>query len=134
VGKLKRSVGSPVEVDDAVADIKTLHARYRDHLLGVAVTRYQVPEADAEDLIHEALLAFVHLPKRKRIANGREWLAVAVGIFCRQYWRAKGRTDTLPDDIDEQAGDRLVGKDSADVRAARPLSVLKLFVDTYRNM
>jgi Sigma-70 region 2 len=126
-------VGGPGEIDPEWAgDAETLYRRHRTLLISVAVGRFRVPEGDAENLIHEVLLTFVQHPKR--IAHAWEWLVAAISNASRHYWRAHGRTPALPDRVGERAYDSLADADSWDLRTARSMSVLELFVSTYANL
>ncbi len=51
--------------------------------------RYRVPPSDAEDLLQEALLVFVH--KREGIHHPEGWLIGTLRNRCLAYWRARRR-------------------------------------------
>lgn len=68
--------------------LEELLARIHPKLRAIAC-RYHVPEHDAEDLIQQALLAFVQ--KQKLVRNVETWLAGTVRKQCLMYLRSRRR-------------------------------------------
>ena len=66
---------------------------------------YHVPPEDAEDLVQETLMQFVH--KRRDIHSPEQWLGGALRNQCRMYWRTRSRRLTVAVDdaiLDVMAG------------------------------
>jgi len=53
------------------------------------VRRFRIPEADADDLVQEALLTF--LVKRASVVSPRPWLIAVLRNRCLLYWRRRRR-------------------------------------------
>lgn len=72
--------------------------------LGAILGAFRVPTEDAEDLLQDALLAFVL--KAPRISSPPDWLAEALRLRCRQYVRTRIRHRTRSlDDLQPKARD-----------------------------
>ncbi|HEX9986831.1 MAG TPA: sigma-70 family RNA polymerase sigma factor [Thermoanaerobaculia bacterium] len=82
-------------------DVETLYIQHRNLLLYVACRKFRVPECDAENLIQEVFLSF--LQTGTKIENVRAWLVAAMCNASRHYWRAQGRTESLPDDFNDHS-------------------------------
>jgi RNA polymerase sigma factor (sigma-70 family) len=94
------SVSDPLPAGDGEKiDAGTLYVQHRPLLLFVASRKFGVPEADAENLIHEVFVSF--LQTQSTIHNIRAWLVAAVCNASRYYWRVNGRSEPLPDDIND---------------------------------
>ena len=52
-------------------------------------SRFRVPPQDAEDVLQQTLLTFLH--KRDSIYDPERWLLGALRNRCRLYWRARSR-------------------------------------------
>src|SRR5687767_14431947 len=67
--------------------------------------RFRIPPQDREDLLQEALLAFV--AKREQVLSPRAWLFSAVRNQCRVFWmrRRRGLFEALDDTILETFND-----------------------------
>lgn len=52
--------------------------------------RFRIPEQDAEDLLQQALLAYVR--KRHTVLDPPNWLAGTLRNRCLKYWRARRRS------------------------------------------
>jgi len=65
----------------------------------VAAVKFRVPDADAEALVHEAMVAL--LTTRDGIVNVRAWLVAAVCNGSRHYWRCRAHFEPLPCDLEE---------------------------------
>jgi RNA polymerase sigma-70 factor (ECF subfamily) len=81
-------------------DVGELYVTHRQLLMFVAARKFRIPEMEAENLIQEVFLSFLQVSGR--IENVRGWLVAAVCNASRHYWRAQGRTESLPDDIGER--------------------------------
>jgi RNA polymerase sigma factor (sigma-70 family) len=90
----------PIDKDEP-EDVESLYVRHRTLLFFVACRKFRIPECDAENLIQEVFLSF--LQTGTRIDNTRAWLVAAMCNASRHYWRAQGRTESLPEDFVEQS-------------------------------
>jgi RNA polymerase sigma factor (sigma-70 family) len=88
--------GAPPSVAD---DVETLYIQHRNLLLFVACRKFRIPDCDAEALIQEVFLSF--LQTGTKIDNVRAWLVAAMCNASRHYWRASGRTESLPDNYND---------------------------------
>lgn len=82
-------------------DVEVLYVQHRSLLLYVACRKFRVPETDAENLIQEVFLSY--LQTGTTIDKPRAWLVAAMCNASRHYWRASGRTESLPEDFNEQS-------------------------------
>jgi RNA polymerase sigma factor (sigma-70 family) len=80
-------------------DVETLYIEHRSLLLYVACRKFRIPDCDAENLIQEVFLSF--LQTGTKIDNVRAWLVAAMCNASRHYWRASGRTESLPEDFND---------------------------------
>lgn len=85
----------------AADDVETLYIQHRTLLLYVACRKFRIPDPDAENLIQEVFLSY--LQTATKIENIRAWLVAAMCNASRHYWRAQGRTESLPDNIDDHS-------------------------------
>src|SRR6185436_15573781 len=85
----------------AADDVETLYRERRSLLLYVASRKFRIPESDAENLVQEVFLSF--LQSGTKIDNVRAWLVAAMCNASRHYWRAQGRTESLPEDISDHS-------------------------------
>lgn len=67
-------------------------------LVGFALRRFRLPEAEAENLAQELFLAL--LENRRPVRNVRRWLVGAMANSCRAWWR-KQRGDEGGGELDE---------------------------------
>jgi RNA polymerase sigma factor (sigma-70 family) len=81
-------------------EIEALYLEHRRLLLFVACRKFGVPDNDAEGLMQEVFLSF--LQAGERIVNVRAWLVAAMCNASRHYWRCQGRTEALPDDMNDR--------------------------------
>src|ERR1041385_1422913 len=87
----------PVEPHLLSADeVEALYLEHRTLLLFIASRKFHIGDGEAENLIQEVFLSF--LQTCTRIDNVRAWLVAAMCNASRHYWRAQGRTESLPDD------------------------------------
>lgn len=84
----------------AEVDVGGLYVEFRMLLLSVACRKFRIPECEAENLIQEVFLSY--LQAGTRIENVKSWLVAAMCNASRHYWRAQGRTESLPDDYGER--------------------------------
>lgn len=82
-------------------DVGALYEEYRDLLLFIASRKFRIGDGDAENLIQEVFLAY--LQNEAQVENTRSWLVAAMCNASRAYWRTQARTESLPDDIDDQS-------------------------------
>jgi len=93
------AVPPPLEVP-AEVDIGVMYVDYRMLLLSVVGLKFHITECEAENLIQEVFLSY--LQAGTRIENAKAWLVAAMCNASRHYWRAQGRTESLPDDYGER--------------------------------
>lgn len=92
---LEAKVADPAEASRCEAE-----RVYRQHyslLRYLARQRYNIPENDSENLIHEVFLSY--LSATEEIRNPRSWLVGAICNASRYYWRSSARTESLPADF-----------------------------------
>ena len=98
--KAKRESAKPsraVEPHLLSADeVEVLYIEHRTLLLFIASRKFHIADGEAENLIQDVFLSF--LQTCTRIDNVRSWLVAAMCNASRHYWRAQGRTESLPDD------------------------------------
>jgi RNA polymerase sigma factor (sigma-70 family) len=82
-------------------EVETLYLEHRNLLLFIACRKFRIAESDAENLIQEVFLSF--LQTGTKIDNIRAWLVAAMCNASRHYWRAQGRTESLPEDFNDQS-------------------------------
>jgi RNA polymerase sigma factor (sigma-70 family) len=75
-------------VDDQ--HFEAIYEKYFPLLAQIAVFKFQVPETDAEALVHDVLIGY--LRKSEEIVELRAWLIGAICYASRHYWRLNGRT------------------------------------------
>lgn len=92
---------APVAVPTPADDVEKLYLEHRTLLLYVACRKFRIPDCDAENLIQEVFLSF--LQTGTKIDNVRAWLVAAMCNASRHYWRASGRTESLPEDFNDQS-------------------------------
>jgi len=99
-GKAKRESAKPsraVEPHLLSADeVEVLYVEHRTLLLFIASRKFHIADGEAENLIQDVFLSF--LQTCTRIDNVRSWLVAAMCNASRHFWRAQGRTESLPDD------------------------------------
>src|SRR5204862_833142 len=96
-----QSTAVPPPLDaPAEVDIGVMYVEYRMLLLSVGCRKFRIPECEAENLIQEVFLSY--LQAGTRIENAKAWLVAAMCNPSRHYWRAQGRTESLPDDFGDQ--------------------------------
>ena len=69
---------------------EAVYEQYFPLLAQIAVFKFQVPDADAEALVHDVLISY--LRKSEDIVELRRWLIGAICYASRHYWRLNGRT------------------------------------------
>ncbi|HVR40279.1 MAG TPA: sigma-70 family RNA polymerase sigma factor [Thermoanaerobaculia bacterium] len=83
----------------AADEVESLYIEHRKLLLFVACRKFRIPDCDAEALIQEVFLSY--LQTGTKIDNVRGWLVAAICNASRHYWRASGRTESLPDNYND---------------------------------
>jgi RNA polymerase sigma factor (sigma-70 family) len=91
----------PLPPSPAADDVEALYIQHRKLLLYVACRKFRVPESDAESLTQEVFLSF--LQNGTKIDNVRAWLVAAMCNASRHFWRASGRTESLPEDFNDHS-------------------------------
>jgi RNA polymerase sigma factor (sigma-70 family) len=92
---------APAATPTPADDVETLYIEHRSLLLYVACRKFRIPDSDAENLIQEVFLSF--LQTGTKIDNVRAWLVAAMCNASRHYWRASGRTESLPEDFNDHS-------------------------------
>ncbi|HVG25950.1 MAG TPA: sigma-70 family RNA polymerase sigma factor [Thermoanaerobaculia bacterium] len=87
-------------VDDQ--HFEAIYEQYFPLLAQIAVFKFQVPDTDAEALVHDVLISY--LRKSEDILDLRPWLIGAICYASRHYWRLNGRTSGAESEV---AGDRV---------------------------
>lgn len=82
-------------------EVEALYKQYRKLLLFTACRKFRVPDADSESLIQEVFVSYMQVGTAVR--DVRSWLVAAMCNASRSYWRAQGRTESLPDDFGERS-------------------------------
>jgi len=88
-------------------DVGAIYEEHYDLLVGIAVSRFRIPQADAETLAHEVFLDF--LLRAPGVNDQRAWLIACICNASKHYLRTAQRTEPLPE----------AGPDPADPRSAR---------------
>lgn len=87
---------------------EAVYEQYFDLLVQVAVYKFQVPDSEAETLVHDVLISY--LRKSNDVIELRSWLIGAICHASRHYWRLNGRT------VGEEASIELDRADPASLR------------------
>lgn len=74
--------------------VESAYDQHYDVVRFIATREYRLPEADADQLIHDVFLAFIR--HHEGIGNDRAWLVQATRNACRNYWRDLKPTEELP--------------------------------------
>lgn len=122
-------------VDDQ--HFEAVYTQYFDLLAQIAVFKFQVPDADAEALVHDVLISY--LRKAHDIVDLRPWLIGAICYASRHYWRLNGRTSGVEagelevDRVDpaslrilDSLPDQIAAREALDCLAPRCREILRL--------
>ena len=122
-------------VDDQ--HFEAVYTQYFDLLAQIAVFKFQVPDADAEALVHDVLISY--LRKAHDIIDLRPWLIGAICYASRHYWRLNGRTSGVEageleaDRVDpaslrilDSLPDQIAAREALDCLAPRCREILRL--------
>jgi RNA polymerase sigma factor (sigma-70 family) len=121
-------------VDDL--PFEAVYEQYFPLLAQIAVFKFQVPDADAEALVHDVLISY--LRKSKDILDLRPWLIGAICYASRHYWRLNGRTmgveaEPIGDRVDpaslrilDSLPDQLAAREALECLAPRCREVLQM--------
>ncbi|HUP60005.1 MAG TPA: sigma-70 family RNA polymerase sigma factor [Thermoanaerobaculia bacterium] len=85
--------------------VEILYNKHRSLLLYVAARKFRVPESEAENLVQEVFYSFLQSVSKEestKIENVRAWLVAAMCNASRHFWRASGRTESLPEDFQDR--------------------------------
>ena len=82
------SVQPRPRVDDE--QFEAIYVEYFDFMVQIAVFKFQVPDTEAETLVHDVLYSY--LKKSGDVMDLRPWLIGAICYASRHYWRLNGRT------------------------------------------
>ena len=69
---------------------EAVYETYFDLLVQIAVYKFQVPDTEAETLVHDVLISY--LRKGDDVIDLRPWLIGAICYASRHYWRLNSRT------------------------------------------
>ncbi len=104
--------GQAIEEGSFEELLKGLEPRFR-----TVFARFRIPEQDAEDLLQQALLAYVR--KRHAVRNPESWLLGTLRNRCLKYWRARRRSLYTAVDsaiLETVAGDGAPSQERSDMR------------------
>lgn len=90
-----------VTAHSSCEQMEDVYRLYYDLLLYVARRRFRVPPGDAENLIQEVFVAYISATQEVR--DVRAWLLGAISNASRHYWRVRGRTDQLSNDLSKKS-------------------------------
>lgn len=93
-------VRSTAKEPPQASDVEALYNEHRTLLLFIACRKFRIPDCDSENLIQDVFLSY--LQTGTKIENVRAWLVAAMCNASRHYWRAQGRTESLPDDFTDR--------------------------------
>lgn len=97
-------VTPPAEQSQNADDVEALYLQHRTLLLYIACRKFRISDSDAENLIQEVFLSYLQAAaKPSKIDNVRAWLVAAMCNASRHYWRAQGRTESLPEDFNDRS-------------------------------
>ncbi|MEA2463234.1 MAG: Sigma-70 region 2 [Acidobacteriota bacterium] len=74
--------------------VTTAYDDHYDAVRYIATREFRVPDADADQLIHDVYVAFIR--HHATVANDEAWLVHAARNACRNYWRDRKPTEDLP--------------------------------------
>src|ERR1051326_3399373 len=114
----KRASKAPKPVEPhllSTDEVEKLYLEHRTLLLFIASRKFHIADGEAENLIQDVFLSF--LQTCTRIDNVRSWLVAAMCNASRHYWRAQGKTESLPDDYANACDPKTTG--TADEHAMR---------------
>lgn len=86
--RMNMNLLTSARVDDH--SFEAVYGQYFDLLAQIAVFKFQVPDSEAETLVHDVLMSY--LRKSQDIIELRPWLIGAICHASRHYWRLNGRT------------------------------------------
>ena len=122
-------------VDDQL--FEAVYVQYFDLLAQIAIFKFQVPDPDAEALVHDVLIGY--LRKSHDIIDLRPWLIGAICYASRHYWRLNGRTSGVEageleaDRVDpaslrilDSLPDQLAAREALECLAPRCREILRL--------
>jgi RNA polymerase sigma factor (sigma-70 family) len=90
-------VGAGSEPPD---DVGELYVRHRPLLLHIACRKFRIGETEAESLLQEVFVSF--MTTTTKVENVKAWLVAAMCNASRHYWRGQGKTESLPEDFEDQ--------------------------------
>ena len=71
------------------AQFEAVYEEYSDFLVQIAVFKFQVPDSEAETLVHDVLISY--LRKGSDVIDLHSWLVGAICHASRHYWRQNTR-------------------------------------------
>jgi RNA polymerase sigma factor (sigma-70 family) len=81
-------------------EIGALYTKYWPLLLHIACRKFRIEQGDAEGLVQEVFVSF--MTTTTKVENTRAWLVAAMCNASRHFWRASARTESLPENFDDQ--------------------------------
>jgi RNA polymerase sigma factor (sigma-70 family) len=81
-------------------DVGELYIRHRPLLLHIACRKFRIGESEAESLLQEVFVSF--MTTTTKVENVKAWLVAAMCNASRHYWRGQGKTESLPENFDDQ--------------------------------
>lgn len=83
--------------------VATAYDAHYDAVRYVTTREFRVPDADADQLIHDVFVAFIR--HHAGVINDEAWLVHAARNASRNYWRDLKRTEDLPPGLTAPAPD-----------------------------
>ena len=91
-------VETPLEAEPL--DVGALYELHRPLLLHIACRKFRIGETEAESLLQEVFLSY--MTTTTKVENVKAWLVAAMCNASRHYWRGQGKTESLPENFDDQ--------------------------------
>ena len=85
----KRHMTSVTSVHVDEQEFEAVYIQYFPLLAQIAVFKFQVPDTEAETLVHDVLIGY--LRRSEEIIELRPWLIGAICYASRHFWRLNGR-------------------------------------------
>jgi RNA polymerase sigma factor (sigma-70 family) len=88
-------------IADATAGFDTIYDDHAPLLRAIARSKFNIPDADIDGLVHDVFASF--LTSTSRVRDLRPYLVGGICNASRNYWRRRERDDALFVQIDENA-------------------------------
>lgn len=88
-------------IADGPAGFDTIYDDHAPLLRAIARTKFNIPDADIDGLVHDVFASF--LTSTSRVRDLRPYLVGGICNASRNYWRRRERDDSLFVEMDENA-------------------------------